>query len=125
MPMYELQFRRVGSEFWFSSTRSSSVSELKDYANLQNTDYRIVGPEGPVWQFLAYGRGNIVWIAQRCASPNPAEIYEQCLHLTGIEAICEFLMATAQKGDGFGSGSATLAECRERALIILRDSNAA
>jgi len=57
--MYTLQMRRksdrkLGNAGWGVEYATNSVRELKDRANLQNTDYRIVDHAGLcVWNFQA------------------------------------------------------------------------
>lgn len=53
--MYELQSAKANSNTWTNGGhRSGSIADLKDYATLQNTDYRIVDQNGKiVWQFSA------------------------------------------------------------------------
>jgi hypothetical protein len=53
-PMYELQMRAAGSDWKYEGHRSGSISDLKDYATLQSTGYRIVDATGKVvWSFKA------------------------------------------------------------------------
>jgi hypothetical protein len=56
--MYELESRRKGTREWYSEgRRSSSIAALKNYATLQDTDYRIVDEKGKRrWSFMARSR---------------------------------------------------------------------
>jgi hypothetical protein len=56
--MYELQLKQAGASQWISAGgRSGSIGDLKDFADAQNTDYRIVDESGAVvWSFFARGK---------------------------------------------------------------------
>ena len=53
--LYVLEFRNAATSWRWTETghRSGSVSQLRDFADLQKTDYRIVHPGGTVeWTFV-------------------------------------------------------------------------